>query len=75
MAPGPTAVANKLCQIEPTGQVAELAGVHGPVAAQPPYSLIRREAVDNPVMQKLAAERSLAVIASFTLAGGVLTGK
>jgi aryl-alcohol dehydrogenase-like predicted oxidoreductase len=62
-------------QIELAWQVAERAGLPGPVAAQPPYSLIHREAVENPLMRSLAADRDLAIIASYTLAGGVLTGK
>lgn len=62
-------------QIELAWQAAERSGVPGPVAAQPPYSLIHRAAVENPAMQRLAAERNVAVIASYTLAGGVLTGK
>jgi len=62
-------------QIELAWQVARREGVPGPVAAQPPYSLIRREAVENPVMRSLVADRELAIIASYTLAGGVLTGK
>ncbi len=62
-------------QIELAWQAAEREGVPGPVAAQPPYSLIRREAVENPLMQRLAAVRNLAIVASYTLAGGVLTGK
>jgi aryl-alcohol dehydrogenase-like predicted oxidoreductase len=62
-------------QIELAWQVAEREGVPGPVAAQLPYSLVSREAVENPLIWRLAAERSLATIASYTLAGGVLTGK
>jgi aryl-alcohol dehydrogenase-like predicted oxidoreductase len=62
-------------QIELAWQVAEREGVPGPVAVQPAYSLIRREEVENPPMQRLAAERGLAIIASYTLAGGILTGK
>jgi aryl-alcohol dehydrogenase-like predicted oxidoreductase len=62
-------------EIERAWQVAGRAGMPGPVAAQPPYSLIRREVVENPLMQRVAAERDLAIVASYTLAGGVLTGK
>jgi len=62
-------------QIERAWQVADRAGMPGPVAAQPPYSLIRREAVEDPLMQKVAADRAVAIVASYTLAGGVLTGK
>jgi aryl-alcohol dehydrogenase-like predicted oxidoreductase len=61
--------------IELAWQIAERDGLPGPVAAQPPYSLISREAVENPVMRRLAAQRALAIVASHTLAGGVLTGK
>jgi aryl-alcohol dehydrogenase-like predicted oxidoreductase len=62
-------------QIEQAFQAAERAGVPGPSATQPAYSLVSRTAVDDPRMQQLAAERGLAVIASYTLAGGILTGK
>jgi L-glyceraldehyde 3-phosphate reductase len=50
-------------------------GVPGPVATQPPYSLVRREVVEDPAMERVAAERGIAIVASYTLAGGVLTGK
>jgi aryl-alcohol dehydrogenase-like predicted oxidoreductase len=56
-------------------QLADRAGVPGPVATQPPYSLIRRELVEDPAMQRVAAARGIAIVASYTLAGGVLTGK
>jgi aryl-alcohol dehydrogenase-like predicted oxidoreductase len=49
--------------------------VPGPVATQPPYSLVRREFVEDPAMQRLAAAGDVAIVASYTLAGGVLTGK
>jgi aryl-alcohol dehydrogenase-like predicted oxidoreductase len=62
-------------QIELAWHVAEREGVPGPVAAQLPYSLVNREAVEDPLIWRLAAERGLAIIASYTLAGGVLTGK
>jgi aryl-alcohol dehydrogenase-like predicted oxidoreductase len=56
-------------------QIADREGVPGPVATQPPYNLIRREVVDDPPMQRLAAARNIAIVASYPLAGGVLTGK
>jgi aryl-alcohol dehydrogenase-like predicted oxidoreductase len=62
-------------QIEEAFQVAERAGVPGPSATQPAYSLVSRTAVDEPRMRRLAAERGLSVVASYTLAGGILTGK
>jgi aryl-alcohol dehydrogenase-like predicted oxidoreductase len=62
-------------QIELAWQIAERDGAPGPVAVQLPYSLVSRDAVENPHMGRLAAKRALSVIASYTLAGGVLTGK
>jgi aryl-alcohol dehydrogenase-like predicted oxidoreductase len=62
-------------QMERAWQVAEREGVSGPVATQPAYSLVRREIVDDPAMRRLAADRGVAIVASYTLAGGILTGK
>jgi aryl-alcohol dehydrogenase-like predicted oxidoreductase len=56
-------------------QLAGQAGIAGPVATQPPYSLVTREAVEDPQMRRVAAKRSIAIVASYTLAGGILTGK
>jgi aryl-alcohol dehydrogenase-like predicted oxidoreductase len=61
-------------QMEQAGQIADRNGVPGPTATQPPYSLVTREIVEDPAMQQLAAQRG-AIVASYTLAGGVLTGK
>jgi aryl-alcohol dehydrogenase-like predicted oxidoreductase len=61
--------------IERAWQIAERAGIAGPVATQPPYSLLWREAVEDAQMQEVAAARGIAIVASYTLAGGVLTGK
>jgi L-glyceraldehyde 3-phosphate reductase len=62
-------------QMERAWQIAERDGLPGPVATQPPYSLVRREVVDDPAMRRLAADRGVAIVASYTLAGGILTGK
>jgi len=62
-------------QLERAFQAAEREGVPGPSATQPAYSLIRRADVEDPLMRQLAAERGLAIVASYTLAGGILTGK
>jgi len=62
-------------QMEQAWRIAGREGVPGPTATQPPYSLVRREFVDDPAMRRLAAERGVAIVASYTLAGGVLTGK
>ena len=61
--------------MERAWQIADREGVPGPVATQPPYSLVRREIVDDPAMRRLAADRGMAIVASYTLAGGILTGK
>jgi aryl-alcohol dehydrogenase-like predicted oxidoreductase len=61
--------------MERAWQIAGQAGIAGPVATQPPYSLVSREAVEDPRMQRVAAERGIAIVASYTLAGGILTGK
>lgn len=62
-------------QMERAFVIADQAGVPGPTATQPPFSLVRREFVEDPAMRHLAADRGVAIVASYTLAGGVLTGK
>jgi aryl-alcohol dehydrogenase-like predicted oxidoreductase len=62
-------------QMEQAWEIADREGVPGPVATQPPYSLVRREIVEDPGMRRLAATGKVAIVASYTLAGGVLTGK
>ena len=62
-------------QMERAWQIADHEGVPGPVATQPPYSLVRREIVDDPAMRRVAADLGVAIVASYTLAGGILTGK
>ena len=62
-------------QMERAWQIADREGVAGPVATQPPYSLVRREIVDDPAMRHVAADLGVAIVASYTLAGGILTGK
>ncbi|MGH3150131.1 MAG: aldo/keto reductase [Streptosporangiaceae bacterium] len=62
-------------QMEQAGQIAGREGVPGPVATQPPYSLVRREIVEDPAMARLVAAGQVAIVASYTLAGGILTGK
>ena len=62
-------------QMERAWEIADREGVPGPVATQPPYSLVQREIVEDPAMRRLAAAGNVAIVASYTLAGGVLTGK
>jgi aryl-alcohol dehydrogenase-like predicted oxidoreductase len=54
---------------------AEEQGVPMPCAAQLPYSLARRDWVESPEMTDVLAASGAGVVASFVMAGGVLTGK
>ena len=62
-------------QMDEAFRIAGRAGVPGPTATQPPYSLVTRQIVEDPAMRQLAADRGVAIVASYTLAGGILTGK
>jgi L-glyceraldehyde 3-phosphate reductase len=50
-------------------------GVTPPAAVQLPYSLVHRSWVEDPVMTRALETSGAGLIASFCLAGGVLTGK
>jgi aryl-alcohol dehydrogenase-like predicted oxidoreductase len=50
-------------------------GVALPVAAQLPYSLVRADWVQDPVMEAVLADADIGLVASYVLAGGTLTGK
>ena len=50
-------------------------GVTPPCAVQLPYSLVQRSWVEDPVMTRALETSGAGLIASFCLAGGVLTGK
>jgi aryl-alcohol dehydrogenase-like predicted oxidoreductase len=62
-------------QMERAWEIADREGVSGPAATQPPYSLVRREVVEDPGMRHLVATRNVAIVASYTMAGGILTGR
>jgi aryl-alcohol dehydrogenase-like predicted oxidoreductase len=62
-------------QMERAWRIADREGVPGPTATQPAFSLVQREAVNDPAMRRVAADRGVAIVASYTLAGGLLTGK
>ncbi|MGO8961880.1 MAG: aldo/keto reductase [Streptosporangiaceae bacterium] len=61
--------------MEQAWQLTARAEALGPCATQPPYSLVTRSFVEDPEMQRVAAARRIAIVASYALAGGVLTGK
>jgi aryl-alcohol dehydrogenase-like predicted oxidoreductase len=56
-------------------QAAAGLGVTPPCAIQLPYSLVRRSWVEDPAMTRVLEASGAGLIASFCLAGGVLTGK
>ena len=56
-------------------RAAEAQGVPAPCAAQLPYSLVRREWVESDDMTTALDASGAGVVASFVMAGGVLTGK
>jgi aryl-alcohol dehydrogenase-like predicted oxidoreductase len=56
-------------------QAAASLGVMPPCAVQLPYSLVRRSWVEDPAMTRALEASGAGLIASFCLAGGVLTGK
>jgi aryl-alcohol dehydrogenase-like predicted oxidoreductase len=61
--------------LERACSIAANAGVPGPCATQLPYSLVTRDVVEDPPLAAVAAARDIAIVASYALAGGVLTGK
>jgi len=50
-------------------------GIAPPCAVQLPYSLVQRSWVEDPQVRRAVAAAGAGIIASFCLAGGVLTGK
>ncbi len=56
-------------------QAARTLGAPLPVAAQLPYSLVRADWVQDPVMAAVLADADIGLVASYVLAGGTLTGK
>ncbi len=62
-------------QIEWGTKVADSLGMPAPCAAQLPYSLVRRDWVEDPNQVDALRDAGASVVASYTLAGGTLTGK
>jgi L-glyceraldehyde 3-phosphate reductase len=61
--------------LERACSIAVAAGVPAPCATQLPYSLVTRDVVENPLMVAVTGSHDVAIVASYALAGGVLTGK
>ena len=62
-------------RIAEAGRVAHELGVAPPCAAQLPYSLIARDWVESPEMTEALLACGAKVVASYVLAGGILSGK
>jgi aryl-alcohol dehydrogenase-like predicted oxidoreductase len=62
-------------RIAEAGRVAAAQGVPSPCAAQLVYSVVRRSVVEDPEMVAALRSCRASVVASWVLAGGVLTGK
>ncbi|HET9781901.1 MAG TPA: aldo/keto reductase, partial [Candidatus Dormibacteraeota bacterium] len=61
--------------IAEAARIADDTGAPSPCAAQLPYSLVARSVVENPEMVAALNAAGMSVVASYTLAGGALTGK
>jgi L-glyceraldehyde 3-phosphate reductase len=62
-------------RIAAAGRIAGEQGVPPPCAAQLPYSLAQRSPVEDADMQAALSACGASVVASFVLAGGILSGK
>ena len=61
--------------IDAAFKVAAATSAPRPCAAQLPYSLVQRSPVEDEAMRRVLASAGIGVVASFSLAGGALTGK
>jgi aryl-alcohol dehydrogenase-like predicted oxidoreductase len=62
-------------RIAEAGRIARAQGVPTPCAAQLPYSVAQRSPVEDDDMRTALAGCAASVVASFVLAGGILSGK
>jgi len=62
-------------RVAEAGRIARELGVPTPCAAQLPYSLVSRSWVEDPAMVEALALCEASVVASYVLAGGILSGK
>jgi aryl-alcohol dehydrogenase-like predicted oxidoreductase len=62
-------------QIEVGTLLSDRLSMPAPCAAQLPYSLVRRDWVEDPAQVEALRSAGASVVASYTLAGGTLTGK
>jgi L-glyceraldehyde 3-phosphate reductase len=62
-------------KIEEACRLAAAEGLPPPCAAQLPYSIVQRTPVEDPQTERVAKTYAIAVVASYTLHGGLLSGK
>jgi L-glyceraldehyde 3-phosphate reductase len=62
-------------RVAEAGRVADRMAVPAPCAVQLPYSLVSRSWVEDPAMKDALALCGASVVASYVLAGGILSGK
>lgn len=62
-------------QMSQASDLASREGLHKPVAAQPAYSLLDKSQVEDPQTARVYRDSGIGVVASYTLHGGLLTGK
>jgi aryl-alcohol dehydrogenase-like predicted oxidoreductase len=62
-------------KIEEACRVAAAEGLHPPCAAQLPYSLLQRAPVEDPDTVRVCDAYGVGVVASYSLHGGLLSGK
>jgi aryl-alcohol dehydrogenase-like predicted oxidoreductase len=62
-------------KIEEACRLAIAESLHPPHAAQLPYSILQRSPVEDAEMQRVCETHGISVVASYTLHGGVLSGK
>jgi aryl-alcohol dehydrogenase-like predicted oxidoreductase len=62
-------------QLAQAHQIAIVQGLSAPVAAQPAYSLLTKSPVEDKQTAEIYASNDIGIVASYSLNGGLLTGK
>lgn len=62
-------------RLDEAEQVARLNGLRGPSTAQLAYSVVHRSPVEDPETVRAVTESGIGIVASYSLAGGLLSGK
>jgi aryl-alcohol dehydrogenase-like predicted oxidoreductase len=62
-------------QLSQAHDLATREGLHRPVASQPAYSLLAKSPVEDPPTARAYRDNGIGIVASYTLYGGLLSGK